>query len=57
MASNHIAKLYETLLVGCEENEAGIGVAEGIKMVHLRFADFSIRSPEKYFAKIAAPLS
>ena len=33
----------------------GSGVAGGIKMVHVSFADFSSRSPKKYFAKIAPP--
>jgi hypothetical protein len=50
-----IAKLSCATLVGYAANEAGrIGAAAGIGG-RVVFADFSSRSPEKYFAKIATP--
>ena len=50
-----IAKLSCAPLVGCTASEAGrIGEAEGIGG-RVVFADFSSRSPEKSFAKIATP--
>jgi len=50
-----IAKLSCAPLVGCIASEAGrIGAAAGIGG-RVVFADFSSRSPEKSFAKIATP--
>ena len=50
-----IAKLSCAPLVGCTASEAGrIGAAAGIGG-RVVFADFSSRSPEKSFAKIATP--